>query len=74
MKTNRKKTNEEQIQEVLLSLMILLAIAVIVFQTLKIGKRIEQTQPDIEDLHQQQEMIDYHRTQGRSIATYNSIN
>lgn len=60
------KTIEKRLQEI--GIMVLLFV-VILFIASVVGKcaRIKSNGPSIEDLHQQQEMIDYHKSQGRTI-------
>lgn len=64
-----KNTNEKLLQEV--GMIVLLFITILLLtNTISKCNRIQKQQPSIEDLHQQQEMIDYHRAQGREIIVH----
>lgn len=60
------KTIETRLQEI--GIMILLfVVMLLIANTVSKCNRIKANEPSIEDLHQQQEMIDYHKSQGRNI-------
>lgn len=64
-----KKVNEKQLQEVGVILLVFFLI-MIVSSCISRCSELKLEHSRLQDLHQQQEMIDYHRAQGREILTY----
>lgn len=64
-----KKVNEKQLQEVGIIFLVFFLI-MIVSSCISRCSELKLEYSRLQDLHQQQEMIDYHRTQGREISRY----
>lgn len=64
---NKQRTTEKLIAEVFVILLLFLSIGLMVSQMTS-WKQNRECTPSVSDLHQQQEMIDYHRSQGRTVT------
>lgn len=66
---NNPKTTEKLLLEIMFSLLLLLAIGSMTNRWVY-GVQTTADPPTIRDLHQQQEMIDYHRGEGREVVSF----
>lgn len=64
-----RKVNEKQMQDVGIILLVFLLIMIVCSCISRCGS-LELEHSQLQDLYQQQEMIDYHRSQGREISRY----
>lgn len=67
----KQKTIERHLGDIGLAVLLLITIGLGV-RAIVLHSRNMQKQPSVDDLHQQQEMIDYHHSHGRNIIVFTS--
>ena len=69
MKKLIKNTIEGNLLDIALALLLLVAVGVCVKSCMSLGEELNK-RPTIKDLHQLQEIKDYHKSQGREIKVF----